>query len=548
MSKTKLGIVFKWNLAMLPVFVVVSLLSGLYMQRAVVSRYTHERESFYARAAADADKRLRALDELSISEAGLFLNDLAQIAQIHVIVSDLKGSKIYDSLEPMNLYPPGRVRVIMKPGKSEPRINIHTTVHNESRYEKIGALALHIGSLDNFDIEYTAPVHGDNNRIVGQIIFTSPLAGLDETIEKMRRNLFLIFTALYIAITCLNFVLASRFVSRPLAALAEVCEHISEGRYTERAPGNSGDEIGDLAHSFNSLAYNIEKNIRELDDKNAELIKYSSELENRNQELNRRQRMIEFDLRLAHKIQQELLPQVYPKIDGLQISAANFQVGEIGGDCFDFYKLGDRYLGAFIGDVSGKGISAALVMSMVTILFGQLKDQFKSPGAIQGKVNDIMYRHFGSQHSIYLTCFFLTVDLDSMELIFSCAGHNPPFLFRPRTGEVIMLDAEGFGLGMFSSVTFEEKRMPVLPGDKIILYTDGVVDSRNDKGSMFGQDRLIQKVKENPSANSYRLTHFLVEEIEEFAGETPRQDDLTILIIEIEENGIRVDSSGGAET
>lgn len=546
MNKTRLGIVFKWNLVLLPVFAVVSLLSAAYMQRAVVNGYLDEREAFYERAAGDADRAIRALDELSISEAGVFLNDLAGITQIHVVISDLKGVKIYDSLEPMNMYPPGRVPVRVNSGNSDTRIRIHTTLHNKSRYEPVENTVRHAGNLDDFDLEYIAPVRSDSNKVIGQVIFSTPLAALDDHIDDLRRDFFLVMAVLFVIVLCVNFALAGRLVSRPLASLSAVCARMGEGRYTERAVVNSGDEIGDLANSFNSLAYNLEKSLRDLEDKNAELIKYSSELENRNQELNRRQRMIEFDLRLAHKIQQELLPQVYPKIDGLQISAANFQVGEIGGDCFDFYKLGDRYLGAFIGDVSGKGISAALVMSMVTILFGQLKDQFKSPGAIQGKVNDIMYRHFGSQHSIYLTCFFLTVDLDEMMLTYSCAGHNPPFLFRPRTGEVIMLDAEGFGLGMFSSVTFEEKRMPVESGDKIILYTDGVVDSRNDKGSMFGQERLIQRVRENPSANSYRLTHFLVEEIEEFAGDTPRQDDLTILIIEIEEPGARPEPNGGA--
>jgi phosphoserine phosphatase RsbU/P len=146
-----------------------------------------------------------------------------------------------------------------------------------------------------------------------------------------------------------------------------------------------------------------------------------------------------------------------------------------------------------------------------------------------------MYRHFGSQHSIYLTCFFMTLDTETMTMTYSCAGHTPPILFRPDSGEIINLEAEGFGLGMFSNVIYEEKTMTMLPGDKVILYTDGVTDCRNQTGDMFGHERLLEMIRDNPKANSYRLTHFIVEELEEFAGKASRQDDLTLLVIEIQE-------------
>jgi phosphoserine phosphatase RsbU/P len=129
----------------------------------------------------------------------------------------------------------------------------------------------------------------------------------------------------------------------------------------------------------------------------------------------------------------------------------------------------------------------------------------------------------------------MTLDAETLTLTYSCAGHTPPILFRPSTGDLINLEAEGFGLGMFNNVIYEEKSMTVLPGDKVILYTDGVTDCRNQKGDMFGHERLLKMITDNPTANSYRLTHFIVEELEEFAGKAARQDDLTLLVIEIQE-------------
>jgi len=460
---------------------------------------------------------------------------IATLYDLQIIVSGLDGKVVFDSkkiMEDKFLNKRGELQITRR--NSKPRIKIWTTRENNPVYldpSEAGALA---GKYGEASIIYFAPVSNNGGKPSGQMMLVQKMESLDEAISSLRSNIIIFLAIWFVIASAMCASLISFTISNPLNRLSKIIEMIGQRNFTERIELNSNDEISALGQKINTTAYNLEKAFSEINERNEGLVHMASELEARNQELNKKQRNIEFDLRLAHKIQQELLPQVYPRIDGLHISAANFQVGEVGGDCFDFYKLGDTRLGAFIGDVSGKGISAALVMSMVTILFSQLKDQFPSPSEILGKVNEIMFRHFGSQHSIYLTCFFITVDVESREIIYSCAGHNPPFLFRPSTGEVIELEAEGFGLGMFNAVSYEEKRMQVQSGDKIILYTDGVVDSRNSEGTMFGYERLVQMVRENPSANSYRLTHFLVEELEEFAGNVKRQDDLTLLVLEVE--------------
>lgn len=535
-SGSRITLTIKWALVLLAAFALALLLLMGVLRMWVTGEYVMVQQEKFEQVVNEADRLITSPESLMApdSEARAYLNSASRFSNMQIVVADAGGAKLYDSMDFMNQYPHGKAEMHVSATDPGPKLRTRTTRmssvehYDPSRAHRFG------GRFEDFSLVYYASLHrGGSGKFLGQIMLGVSMAGLDETIVRQRWRLALLVGAMYLlAVACSAFFIARR-VSGSARRMTALCGAMADMDFSQRVPADGNDEIGTLAAAFNALAENLGRSVRELEDKNRELIEFSSELETRNQDLNRRQRMIEFDLRLAHRIQQELLPQVYPKVKGLQISAANFQVGEIGGDCFDFYKLDDARLGAFIGDVSGKGISAALVMSMVTVLFSQIKDQFQSPSEILGKVNDIMYRHFGAQHSIYLTCFFVVVDMNDMTMTFSCAGHNPPFLFRPGTGEIIPLEAEGFGLGMFSSVTFQEKVMPLQMGDKVILYTDGVVDSRNENGSMFGYERLVQRVKENPNANSFRLTHFLVEELEEFAGETPRQDDLTLLIFEV---------------
>ena len=464
------------------------------------------------------------------------LDPIARILNARLIITDDKGMIYYDS---------EKVRTGLRMSseswfglgqqKSSPIFLLIRMEHIKTEYLPLKKDEIPLTRFENTSLRMIAPL-SKKKQIYGYLIITEPLTDLNEELVTMRNHVILFMSVWFILVVVAYGFLIRRLLLIPIHRLTEVTQKVAKKDFSDRVNYTSSDEMGRLSRSFNTMIYNLEKIQREAEERNEGLIHLSAELEARNQELQRKQKLLESDLQLAHNIQQELLPQVYPKIEGIKIAAANFQVGDIGGDCFDFYKLAPKKFGAFIGDVSGKGISAALVMSMVTVLFGQLKDRYSTPDEMLTKVNEIMYRHFGSQHSIYLTCFFLIVDVEKMRIDFSCAGHTPPFLYRKSDDRIISLEAEGFGLGMFAGVNYERKSIPVQPGDKIILYTDGVVETRNAEGMMFGLDRLTQRVQAYPAANSFQLTHFLVEDIGEFAGATPRQDDLTILVVGIEED------------
>jgi len=532
----KISIALKTAFFLLPIFLIIGAGSTYFAQRAIIIQQLEQSRETLRGMAVALDESINSVSDLSADQAlTRSIDMLASHDASRIIVSDNKGKILYDSKRirlGLNLNRRDEMKISKEHDKN--LFLIRTTDNLRTVYHNPVKLARFASRLEDVSLVYFAPLHRQSE-IAGQIMIIQPMTELGPSIGHARNSLVIFLTLMFFAVTAVACLIAYFGFSRPLLELSALTKKVSQKNFKDRVNLRSNDELGHLGRNFNTMVYNLEKMIREIEEQNDGLMHLSGELEARNQELLHKQQLIEYDLRLAHNIQQELLPQVYPKIEDVLISAANFQVGEIGGDCFDFYKLGDKKLGAFVGDVSGKGIAAALVMSMVTILFSQLKDRFDSPAKILGHVNDIMYRHFGSQHSIYLTCFFMTLDTETMTLNFSCAGHTPPLLFRPETGEMFNLEAEGFGLGMFNNVIYEEKSWRVKRGDKIILYTDGVTDCRNQTGDMFGHERLLELIKENPKSNSYRLTHFIVEELEDFAGKAARQDDLTLLIIEIQE-------------
>ncbi|MEW6202058.1 MAG: SpoIIE family protein phosphatase [bacterium] len=464
-------------------------------------------------------------------------DNLTRIIGARMILTDDKGMVFYDSEkvrtgQRMELENVGELK-----NKRMPIFHLVRTEHVRTEYIPLNNKKVSLTRLENTSLRMASPLIKKGN-LYGYLVITEPLTVLENELLAIRNHIVLFMLGLLIAVSAVYYLIIRRFLLAPLSQLTVVSQKVARKEFSERVNFSSSDEMGRFGRNFNTMVYNIEKMCHEAEERAEGLMHLSAELEARNQELQRKQRVIEADLQLAHNIQQELLPRVYPQVEGIKIAVANFQYGDVGGDCFDFYRLSPKKLGTFVGDVSGKGISAALVMAMVTILFGQLKERYSTPDEILTKVNEIMYRHFGVQHSIYMTCFFMIVDLEKMCVTFSCAGHTPPLLYCSAENRIISLEAEGFGLGMFAGVNFESKTVPIQRGDKIILYTDGVVETRNTDGVMFGLDRLTQSVKTYPGANSFQLTHFLAEDIGEFAGTVPRGDDLTILVIGIEENSV----------
>jgi serine phosphatase RsbU (regulator of sigma subunit) len=236
---------------------------------------------------------------------------------------------------------------------------------------------------------------------------------------------------------------------------------------------------------------------------------------------------IEQELRVARLIQQTLLPKSAPELGGYQIAAYYRPAREVGGDFYDFLELEDGRLGLVVGDVSGKGIPAALVMANTrSVLRTIAQGGGIAPGEVLAEANEILYPDIPS--NMFVTCFYGVLDPSSDTFTYANSGHDLPYLHRK--GEAEELRARGMPLGLMSSMGYEEMELVLEPGDRVLFYSDGLVEAHDPEGEMFGFPRLRALVAEHAEERS--LGDFLLEELYSFVGEGwEQEDDITLVTL-----------------
>jgi predicted ester cyclase len=243
------------------------------------------------------------------------------------------------------------------------------------------------------------------------------------------------------------------------------------------------------------------------------------------QEARERER-IEQELRVARRIQQASLPEAVPKLEGWQIAPYYRPAREVGGDFYDFHLLSEGPLGLVVGDATGKGVPAALVMSTTCGMLRLAAQSYSSPGEILQRVNEALFPYIPP--NMFVTCFCAILDPKSGHLVYANAGHDLPYLHRD--GEAEELRARGMPLGLMPDMNYEEKEIVLEPGDSALLYSDGLVEAHDPKGEMFGFPRLRALVAEHGEQGS--LEEALLEELYSFVGEGwEQEDDITLLTL-----------------
>jgi predicted ester cyclase len=245
------------------------------------------------------------------------------------------------------------------------------------------------------------------------------------------------------------------------------------------------------------------------------------------QEARERER-VEQELRVARRIQQASLPEEVPTLEGWQITPYYQPAREVGGDFYDFHLLSDGRLGVVVGDATGKGVPAALVMS-TTLGMLQLAARAldsPSPGEVLEQVNETLAVRIPS--NMFVTCFYCILEPESGRLTYANAGHDLPYLWH--SGECAELRARGMPLGLMPKMSYEEKEIVLDAGEAAFFYTDGLVEAHNPKGEMFGFPRLRALISEHDEEGW--LESFLLEELYSFVGERWKQeDDITLLTL-----------------
>jgi serine phosphatase RsbU (regulator of sigma subunit)/predicted ester cyclase len=245
------------------------------------------------------------------------------------------------------------------------------------------------------------------------------------------------------------------------------------------------------------------------------------------QEIRERER-VEQELRVARRIQQASLPEEVPTLAGWQISPYYKPAREVGGDFYDFHLLSEGRLGIVVGDATGKGVPAALVMSTTCGMLRLAAQSYSSPGVMLQRVNETLCPYIPS--NMFVTCFYAILDPESGLLRYANAGHDLPYLHHGGAAEE--LRARGMPLGLMPGMSYEEKEDSLEVGDSALLYTDGLVEAHDPKGEMFGFPRLQALVSEH-GKEERSLEEALLEELYSFVGEGwEQEDDITIVTLQ----------------
>jgi serine phosphatase RsbU (regulator of sigma subunit) len=251
--------------------------------------------------------------------------------------------------------------------------------------------------------------------------------------------------------------------------------------------------------------------------------------ENLVQEIHERE-LVEQELRVARTIQHASLPKEVPQLQGWKISPYYRPAREVGGDFYDFHPLPEGRLGVVVGDATGKGVPAALVMSTtcgMLQLAAQALDS-SSPGEVLERVNETLLARIPL--NVFVTCFYAILDPKRASLSYANAGHDLPYL--RHGGDCEELRARGMPLGLMSKMSYEEREAPLGEGDSVLFYSDGLVEAHDPKGEMFGFPRLRALVAEH-AEEERPLGEFLMEELYSFVGEGwEQEDDITLLTLE----------------
>ena len=240
-----------------------------------------------------------------------------------------------------------------------------------------------------------------------------------------------------------------------------------------------------------------------------------------------KQRMEE-ELNLARSIQQGLLPSELPRLQNYDIAAINIPSRHVGGDYFDVIPISENVYGICIADVSGKGAGAALLMANLQASLRALAPSEIPLGEKVSRINNLIFQNTAMDK--FITFFYGELDTTKNTFTYCNAGHNPPYKVS-RDGKVVELMVGGIVLGMMADMIFETATVVLTPGDRVVLFTDGITEAMNSKEEEFGENRVKELVQKNPTFSAKALMEAIVTGVKDFSGEITHADDITMVVI-----------------
>lgn len=357
--------------------------------------------------------------------------------------------------------------------------------------------------------DFIQPVY---SRHTDKVIAVIRLAYSDiivRTKVKQARQIILIITLVFVSFSIIAAIILATVTTGPLHKLSEGVSIIGTGNLDYKIKVKSSDEFGRLADQFNAMTIEL----KDAKDKEIE------------------SRIMEEQLELAQEIQEGLNPMGFYNRRGVQIKGFTRAAKGVGGDYFDYIDIDDASVGVLISDVSGKGVPASLVMVMIRTVFvssvGHKEKNMQCKNIVRS-INDALSADFAIDK--FATLFFFIFNRETETLSFSNAGHGPLFCYRAKRNKCTVTPLDGVPIGIMEDVEYNQAVVPFEVGDIVVLYTDGITEMRNSEKDEYGRLRLQKLVIDNADKNADELVDLIVNDVEEFRGETPPHDDMTTLV------------------
>lgn len=265
---------------------------------------------------------------------------------------------------------------------------------------------------------------------------------------------------------------------------------------------------------------------KELDEIN---FKLEETIELRTKELTSKQKLLEKELDMARDLQQILLPQELPTSRDFKISATYIPMDKVGGDFYDVFVLENGKWGIFVCDVSGHGVPAAFIASMVKMSLEEIIRDVTEPSEVLAHINQKLLGRIGKN---FVTAFYAIFDPITKEFEFANAGHIFPIHISSLTKDQTLLTCKGILLGFQEKTKFENNRVTLKPTDRVVIYTDGITEARNESGELYGEERLIEFLQMNHIIKDRHLMNGILEDVQKFSQKLSYDDDITIVVLE----------------
>ena len=312
----------------------------------------------------------------------------------------------------------------------------------------------------------------------------------------------LIFATLFVFI----YILIKRVIINNLKKINNTLARITRGDLNVRVDVRSNEEFASLSDDINSTVSTLKRYIAEAAAR------------------------IDKELEYAKQIQLSALPTNFPDNEDFGIYAQMIAAKEVGGDFYDFYKLNDTTVVFLAADVSGKGIPAAMFMMTAKTIIKDLAESGMAVNDIFTKANEKLCEN--NESGMFVTAWMGILDITTGQVKFANAGHNPPLLKRTNGSFEYLKTRAGFVLAGMEGVRYRVGELTLNPGDRLFLYTDGVPEATNAENKLYGEDRLLSFMNQNTSMEATKLLPALKANIDEFVGEAPQFDDITMLMLD----------------